>query len=133
MIHSALKICAVPVFFAFFAFSPAVGHAGPETVLKTELDGMEGMEANVVRFNVEPGWEAKRHMHPGHVFLYVTEGAIVLDMDGSEPQTISAGEAVYELPDTGMIARTATTTEGAEFIVFQVGATGKPLMVGMEE
>ena len=98
-------------------------------VLKTELQGMEGMEANVVLFEVEPGFQTERHIHPGHVFVYVMEGAIVIDAEGAEPRTISAGEAVYELPDNPMVGRNASSTEGARFVVFQVGEAGKPLMV----
>lgn len=72
---------------------------------------------------------ASCHIHPGHVFVYVTEGAIEIAVEGEEPRTISAGEAVYELPDKPMIGRTAGTEEGAKFIVFQVGQSGEPLMV----
>lgn len=98
-------------------------------VLKTELQGEEGTEANIVLFDVAPGWETERHIHPGHVFVHVTEGSIHVDVEGEEPQTYSAGEAFYELPNKPMIARTASSDEGAKFIVFQVGPTGEPIMV----
>lgn len=98
-------------------------------VLKAELAGVDGTEANIVEFDVAPGWKTARHIHPGHVFVYVTEGSIYIDVEGSEPKTVSAGEAFYELPDKPMVARTATTDEGAKFIVFQVGPTGEPIMV----
>ena len=102
-------------------------------VLKTGLQGEEGREANIVRFDVGPDWETDRHIHPGHVFVYVTEGSIEVDVKGKEPQTYSAGEAFYELPDLPMVARTASTDEGAKFIVFQVGPTGEPIMVAQPE
>ena len=102
-------------------------------VLKTELQGEEGREANIVRFDVGPEWETQRHIHPGHVFVYITEGSIEVDVEGKDPQTYSAGEAFYELPDLPMVARTASTDEGAKFIVFQVGPTGEPLMVAHPE
>ncbi len=98
-------------------------------VLKSELAGDEGKEANIVVFDVAAGWETQRHIHPGHVFVYVTGGSIEVDVDGSEPTTFSAGEAFYELPDKPMVARTASAEEGASFIVFQVGPTGEPIMV----
>jgi quercetin dioxygenase-like cupin family protein len=98
-------------------------------VLKTELVGVEGTEANIVRFDVEAGWETQRHIHPGHVFVYVTEGSIYVDVEGEEPRTVAAGNAFYELPDKPMVARTASADEGARFIVFQVGPSGEPLMV----
>lgn len=94
---------------------------------------MDEMEANVVRFEVEPGWETARHIHPGHVFVYVTEGAIEIAVEGLEPQTVSAGEAIYELPDRPMVGRNVSTTEGAKFMVFQVGPVGEPIMVSQPE
>jgi hypothetical protein len=51
-------------------------------LLKQSLEGMDGMEANVVLFNVEPGFETERHIHPGHLFIYVLEGEIEIDVEG---------------------------------------------------
>jgi quercetin dioxygenase-like cupin family protein len=111
------------------ALGAAAQDAETTQVLKTELQGEEGREANIVEFDVGPGWETERHIHPGHVFVYITEGSIEVDVEGKEPQTFSAGEAFYELPDLPMVARTASADEGAKFIVFQVGPTGEPIMV----
>jgi len=98
-------------------------------VLKTELKGVEKTEANIVVFDVDPGWETQRHIHPGHVFVYVTNGTIEVDVEGEDLRTVSAGGAFYELPDKPMVARTASAGGGAKFIVFQVGPTGEPIMV----
>ncbi len=115
------------------ALGAAAQDAETTQVLKTELQGEEGREANIVRFDVGPDWETDRHIHPGHVFVYITEGSIEVDVEGKEPQTYSAGEAFYELPDLPMVARTASTDEGAKFIVFQVGPTGEPIMVAQPD
>lgn len=108
---------------------------GAETtqVLKSELQGETDREANIVLFEVEPGWATERHIHPGHVFVYVTEGTLEVDVDGEALRTVTAGEAFYELPDKPMVARTASAEEGARFIVFQVGPTGEPIMVPKPE
>lgn len=98
-------------------------------VLQSELQGEPGREANIVTFDVEPGWQTERHIHPGHVFVYVTDGTIEVDVEGEESRTVSAGEAFYELPDKPMVARTASAEEGAKFIVFQIGPAGEPIMV----
>lgn len=109
--------------------SAAAGGVEKTAVLKTGLEGAEDMEANIVEFEVGADWETKRHFHPGHVFVYVTEGAIEIDVEGREPRVVSAGEAIYELPDRPMVGRTAGTADGAKFTVFQVGPRGEPLMV----
>ena len=132
MRHVLIATAATAAFVAAGALVPTSAIAQqPETtpVLKTELQGEEGREANIVRFQVPAGWETERHIHPGHVFVYVTDGAIEIDVEGEAPQTVSAGEAIYELPNKPMVGRTASADEGASFIVFQVGPAGEPLMV----
>ena len=131
-----MKALAGPVLIvAGIAVSTGVSAESAETekILQTELEGETGREANIVVFEVEPGWETERHIHPGHVFVYVTDGAIEVDVEGKEQKTYLAGEAFYELPDLPMIARTAAADEGARFIVFQVGPTGEPIMVPQPE
>lgn len=105
------------------------GKAETRSVLQAELVGEAGTEANIVEFNVEPGWQTQRHIHPGHVFVHVTEGTIEVDVEGEDLRTVSAGEAFYELPDKPMVARNASSEEGARFTVFQIGPVGKPIMV----
>jgi quercetin dioxygenase-like cupin family protein len=107
----------------------AIAQGDTTQVLKTELQGEEGREANIVRFEVQPGWETERHIHPGHVFVYVTDGTLQVDVEGEPQRTVSAGDTFYEVPDKPMIARTARTEEGAKFIVFQIGPAGEPIMV----
>jgi quercetin dioxygenase-like cupin family protein len=106
-----------------------LAQADTTQILQTELEGETGREANIVLFEVESGWETDRHIHPGHVFVYVTDGTLEVDVEGEDPLSVSAGEAFYELPHKPMVARTAGSEEGARFIVFQVGPTGEPIMV----
>jgi len=131
MRHVLIVTAATAALVAAGALVPTSAYAQVETtpILKTELQGEEGREANIVRFEVPAGWETERHIHPGHVFVYVTEGAIEIDVEGQEPKTVSAGEAIYELPNKPMVGRTASADQGASFIVFQVGPAGEPLMV----
>lgn len=109
------------------------GEAKTTGVLSADLVGEPGTEANIVKFVVEPGWETERHIHPGHVFVHVTEGTIEVDVDGEPSRTVSAGEAFYELPNKPMVARTASSDEGARFTVFQIGPKGEPIMVSQPE
>lgn len=125
--------CAASALAVAIAVVPALASGDSTRVLNTELAGLEGTEANIVRFAVGPDWETERHIHPGHVFVYVTEGSIEIDVEGREPRTVTPGEAIYELPDKPMIGRTASAAEGAKFIVFQVGPVGEPLMVSKPE
>jgi quercetin dioxygenase-like cupin family protein len=107
----------------------ALGDLQVTPLLKQEIQGMENMEANIALFEVDPGFETERHIHPGHVFVYVLEGTIEVDAEGEDPIQVSAGEAAYELPNLPMVGRNTSSTEGARFVVFQVGEAGKPLMI----
>lgn len=111
------------------AVAMTMAHADETTtpLLKQEFKGMENMEANIVLIEADPGWETQRHIHPGHVFLYVLEGEIELSVEGKDPVKISAGQTVYETPDKPMVGRNASSTEKARLIVFQVGEAGKEL------
>lgn len=131
-----VSACAASSFLAATALVPvsAVAQEADTTaVLQTGLAGEAGTEANIVVFDVEPGWETQRHIHPGHVFVYVTEGTIEVNVEGEDLRTVSAGEAFYELPDKPMVARTASADEGARFTVFQIGPAGEPIMVSQSE
>lgn len=102
---------------------------GPTSLLKTQLEGMPGKEANVVLFNVGPGWKIGRHYHPGHVFVYVLSGSIKISVEGQPPRTMGAGEVLHEVPGRNMTANNISSSKGAKFLVFQVGDEGKPLTV----
>ncbi len=102
-------------------------------ILKQKLEGLDNMEANIALIEADPGWATERHIHPGHVFVYVLEGSIELDVEGQEPVKLGPGEAVYELPNKPMIGRNASSTDGARLIVFQVGESGQELMIPQPE
>lgn len=129
-----MKPCIIAACAAIVSFSGLVsGQVAADTMstpaLKTMVEGMENTEANIVAFDVEPGWKTDHHHHPGHVFVYVLEGNLLVEIDGKEPMSYSAGEAFYETPYVAMVGSNQSSTERAKFIVFQFGEAGKPLMV----
>ncbi len=42
------------------------------------------------------------------------------------------GDVLHEIPGRNMVANNISSTEGARFLVFQVGEIGKPLTVMVE-
>jgi quercetin dioxygenase-like cupin family protein len=123
---------------AAFLFVGAQGAAAHEikpavkTLLNTPLADMAGKEANVVLFAVAPGWKIDNHSHPGHIFVYMLQGSIKIEVEGEPTQVIRPGDVLYEIPDRNMVANNISSTEGARFLVFQVGDIGKPLTVMVE-
>lgn len=124
-----VAVFAACLVMAGSAFSPALAETMMKPALKTMLAGMPNMEANVVVFDVDPGWKTDHHIHPGQLFVYIMEGGLRLEVDGQETVEYTAGEAFYEMPNIGMTGMNLSTTERAKFVVFQFGDPGKPIMV----
>jgi quercetin dioxygenase-like cupin family protein len=121
------QLIAVLISTSILGSAAATADEKVTPLLKQALS--DNMEANVLDIAIGPGHETERHLHPGHVFVYVLEGAVELVVDGEEPVRISAGEVAYEEPNKPMVGRNASSTEGAHIIVFQVGEAGQPLEV----
>lgn len=99
------------------------------TLVKSALAGVEGKEAQVKHYECPPGWVGSKHYHPGHVFVYVLEGSIIVDVEGMAPRTVGPDEVFHELPNRVMQARNASATDRLKFVAFQVGDEGTPLTV----
>jgi quercetin dioxygenase-like cupin family protein len=123
---------------AAFSFVGAQGAAAQDTkpavkkLLNTPLAGIAGKEANIVLFDVGPGWKLGNHSHPGHIFVYMLEGSLKIEVEGEPTHVLSPGDVLYEIPDRNMVGSNVSSTEGRKFLVFQVGDIGKPLTVMVE-
>lgn len=126
---SKFAATAIPVAALMFMSTITLADEAATPLLKQELQGTGAMEANMALIEVSPGHQTERHMHPGHVFLYVLEGEVEIDVDGEPPLRLSAGEAGYELPNRPMVGKNLSSTNGARLIVFQIGEAGKPMQV----
>jgi quercetin dioxygenase-like cupin family protein len=76
------------------------------------------------RVVISPEAQAIRHKHPGEEIIYILEGSLVYQIDGSEPRTYAAGEALTVPADTvhsvhgnGTELATYVVEEGKPFIV----------------
>lgn len=103
-----------------------------KSLLKTPLAGIAGKEANVILFDVGPGWKIANHFHPGHVFVYMIRGLIKIEVEGEPARFLGPGDVLHELPDRNMVANNISSNKGAKFLVFQVGDIDKPLTVKVE-
>ncbi len=135
MNRRSLALFAAVAAFLFVGAQGAAAHEikpAVKTLLNTPLAGIAGKEANVVLFAVAPGWKIDNHSHPGHVFVYMLQGSIKIEVEGEPTRVIRPGDVLYEIPDRNMVANNISSTEGARFLVFQVGDIGKPLTVMVE-
>lgn len=96
--------------------------------LMTEpLTDIPGKEVTVLTVEYLPGGASMAHRHDADVFVYVLEGAVIMQVDGKEPVTVRKGETFRERPtDIHRQSANASATEPAKFVVFMVKDQGKP-------
>ena len=101
-----------------------------EELAREALEG--GQEIAVQRVTFPGGWTGERHTHGGQVFVYVLDGSIQIDVDGSETQTLSEGELTAEPMDTPMVAMNESESEPVTILLIQVSQEGVPLMTRVD-
>ena len=89
----------------------------------------ENQEMRVVEINLAPGQPSSPpHRHNAHVFVYVLEGRVNMQVAGGELVTLSAGEMFYENPDDiHAVSENASDTEPAKFLVHMIKTIGVPV------
>ena len=98
-----------------------------QQLLNEPLTGIAGKEITVLTVEYLPGGASLPHRHDADVFVYVLEGALIMQVDGKEPVTVRKGETFRERPnDIHRQSGNASKTEAAKFIVFMVKDQGKP-------
>jgi len=110
--------------------APLAARAGDPTsiLIKQGLPDIEGRVATVLTVHYAPGTASDPHQHPGSVFGYVLEGAMVSQLDGEKPVTYTAGQSWYEPPgQTHVVLRNASHEESAKILLFILTQEGEPL------
>ena len=102
-----------------------------EKLLHGPLRAFDGLEANVLRLELPPGFVGGKHYHTGDVFVYVESGSFTVEVDGRS-QTFTAGQVYQETPNVAMVARNGSTEAGVTIVIFQVGKIGEPMMMKAE-
>jgi quercetin dioxygenase-like cupin family protein len=106
----------------------ATGTATP--LLTKALPDVSGKEVTMLTVSYPPGGASPAHRHNADVFVYVLEGAVVMQVAGSQELTLTAGQTFHELPtDIHSVSRNASTTLPAKILVFAIKAQGALLTV----
>ena len=97
---------------------PLPGFSGPEK---------EG-SVSIVEF--PPGTSSAAHRHNAHVFVYVLEGSLVMQVKGGQQVTLKAGDTFYENPDDiHVVSKNVSATAPAKILTFFVKDKGAPATV----
>ena len=99
-------------------------------LLKKALADAKGKQATMLTVEYAPGASSHPHIHPGSVFAYVLEGAVVSQLDQEAPVTYTKGQSWYESPRTPhVMSRNASLTEPARLLVLLLSEEDEPLTV----
>ena len=105
---------------------------GPKiaSLLSQDLAGTPGRELSMITVEYPPGASDPAHTHHAQVMVYVLEGSVVMQVKGKSPITLMPGQTFYEEPDdVHIVARNASSTASAKFLVFFVKDKRAPLLV----
>jgi quercetin dioxygenase-like cupin family protein len=96
-------------------------------VLTRPLPDLPGKEVSIATVEYPPGGATGPHRHDSDTFVYVLEGAVVMQVEGGKEVTLHAGDTFYESPtDIHRVSRNASSTARAKFLVFSVKNEGAP-------
>jgi quercetin dioxygenase-like cupin family protein len=107
---------------------PPAAKATP--LLTKPLVGVDGKEGVMVTVEYPPGVASAAHRHNANTFVYVLEGAVVMQVAGGPEVTLTAGQTFYESPaDIHTVSRNASDTKAAKILVMFVKDAGAPATV----
>jgi quercetin dioxygenase-like cupin family protein len=107
------------------------GVARPDLLLREIARGMprgERQEIRVLTASLKPGDKTPFHTHRWPVTVYILEGAFTLEMEGREPVTMKAGQAMVEPPNVKMTGYNRSSTDPLWVVIFYVSDPDTPFL-----
>jgi len=107
------------------------GLVKPRLLLSKILQGMpkgDKQEVRVLTASFKPGDKTLFHTHRFPVTVYVLEGAFTLEIEGSEPRTVKAGEPIVMPAQVRMTGYNRSSTEPLRVVGFYVSDPGTPFL-----
>jgi quercetin dioxygenase-like cupin family protein len=102
--------------------------AGPKrTDLQRHDLSAPGREVVQVRVDIDPGYVAPKHWHPGEEIIYVLEGTLEYELEAQPPVTVKAGDVLFVPARTIHSAKNVGSGNGAELATYVV-EKGLPLL-----
>ena len=122
----ASRVGLVPAALALLAFSAIAGGAAASDavvapLLARDLIGTPGKEVTMETVEYAPGAKSPPHRHHAQVFVYVLEGSVRMQVQGSPAVTLGPGATFYESPDDlHVVSENASASQPAKFLVVMV-------------
>lgn len=121
--------CAALIASLCLAAAPAMAEK-ISPLMAQDLAGLAGKEGLMLTVEYAPGESSTKHRHNAHVFVYVLEGSVVMEVEGGKPVTLKPGQTFYESPaDVHSVSKNASKSKRAKFVVVIVKDKGAPPVV----
>jgi quercetin dioxygenase-like cupin family protein len=90
-------------------------------LLTRDLIGVPGKQVTMETVEYAPGGKSPPHRHHAQVFVYVLEGSLRMQVQGSPAVTLGPGGTFYESPDdVHVVSENASQTKPARFLVVMI-------------
>ena len=119
------------LFISLVAMAQEEGVIKPKLLLSEVIQGMpkgDKQEVRVLTASFKPRDKTMFHTHRFPVTVYVLEGALTLEMEGSEPVTVKAGEAIVMPSHVKMTGYNRSSTDPLRLVIFNVSDPGTPYL-----
>ena len=94
-------------------------------LMTRDLAGLAGKEGVMLTVEYAPGAASSKHRHDAHVFVYVLQGSVVMQVEGGKPVTLKPGQTFYEsTSDVHSVSKNASATRPAKILVLLVKDKG---------
>ncbi len=114
----------------FSAALPAARAQGSTvaSLLTKDIPEFQGKEMTVITVTVPPGVASAAHRHHAHVFVYVLEGSLLMQVEGGEPKQLGPGDTFYEKPsDVHVTSKNMSDSKPAKMLVVMLKDKGTPV------
>jgi len=99
-------------------------------LMSKDLPEFPGKEGQMIVVVYPPGASDPIHRHNAHAFVYVLEGAVVMQLKGGKEITLTPGQTFYEGPnDVHVVGRNASAKMPAKFVVLLLKNKDAPALV----
>lgn len=117
-----------------FVAQPALAHEaghGGGVAQRLSQPLQRGLDEGVLLVvTLAPGEASPAHRHQAHVFVYMLEGEVLMQVAGGPERRLMLGDVFEEKPDDiHTQARNLSSTASARFAVFMVKKQGVPVVL----
>jgi quercetin dioxygenase-like cupin family protein len=127
---AAAALCQMQVFAN--GTQPTSPPAAVEQLMEKTMVGEPVKEILMLTVEYPPGGASSPHRHDAQVFVYVLEGEVTMQVEGSAAVTLHKGQTFYENPaDVHLVSANASKTMPAKILVFMLKDKNAPVSRGV--